>query len=492
MRDPWILISPHILAIIFVMAIRAQKCGKGANECTGNTLRVCTDEGYWSEMPCPGSTSCVKSGAKMAVCKNGKDETASASDNPPEPKKDKGKQDDVSIGEPQSNKTDEPAPKKPAKDRKNPASKDSKDPAPIDNKDAAKATVTITKAPKQIELSTGNKGPDGKEVVYNIVLNNGKGVTPNIAQMSIQSSPNPSVPSGDPGAGAPPSAGASPTPAPSGSPSPAPGAAPTPTPDAGGAAPSPAGSPSPAPGAAPTPTPDAGGAAPSPAPSTGGAAPSPAPDAGGASSSSSSAASSAAGGAGSLTLEKLKPALKEAGVTPKDQIASALLKEANAHFKDKVILAMFLAQVSHETELAHLEELDCLAGKCAGKYGTGAPNKSYHGRGFIQLTWPDNYKKAGAGIGMGEKLYQEPELVSKDPTIAAKTAIWYWDKIVMEAPGVKDKKLFGLTTKAINGPLECKPGPGSDKSKRRYKLYKAISKAMGLTEVAAEGGCYTA
>jgi len=162
------------------------------------------------------------------------------------------------------------------------------------------------------------------------------------------------------------------------------------------------------------------------------------------------------------------------------------------HFKDKVMLAMFLAQIAHESEFRYLEEVACANNKCTGNYGTGAPNKSYHGRGFMQISWPTNYKNASIALGMEDRLYKEPELVASNLDIAVRTAIWYWDTVVMATDGVKDKKLFGLTTKAINGPIECKVGPGSEKSKRRYKLYKAISRAMGLTEVAAEGGCYTA
>jgi predicted chitinase len=152
------------------------------------------------------------------------------------------------------------------------------------------------------------------------------------------------------------------------------------------------------------------------------------------------------------------------------------------------MLAMFLAQLAHESEFAHLEELKCVGNKCAGDYGGAINGKYYHGRGFIQLTWPDNYKKAGQGIGKGEGLFKEPEQVAKDPKIAVKVSIWYWDNIVMKEPGVKDGKQYGLTTKANNGPLECGKG-GSDKTKRRYKLYQSIAKAMGIKEVASEAGC---
>ena len=43
----------------------------------------------------------------------------------------------------------------------------------------------------------------------------------------------------------------------------------------------------------------------------------------------------------------------------------------------------------------------------------------YYGRGFVQLTWGQNYKKMGIAIGMGDQLYQNPELLL-DPKVAAK------------------------------------------------------------------------
>jgi len=42
----------------------------------------------------------------------------------------------------------------------------------------------------------------------------------------------------------------------------------------------------------------------------------------------------------------------------------------------------------------------------------------YYGRGDIQTTWGDNYKKAGAETGRGDELYLNPELML-DPKISA-------------------------------------------------------------------------
>ncbi len=40
----------------------------------------------------------------------------------------------------------------------------------------------------------------------------------------------------------------------------------------------------------------------------------------------------------------------------------------------------------------------------------------YYGRGYVQLTWDFNYKKVGAAIGMGDKLYYYPDLALEHKT----------------------------------------------------------------------------
>ncbi len=60
-------------------------------------------------------------------------------------------------------------------------------------------------------------------------------------------------------------------------------------------------------------------------------------------------------------------------------------------------------------------------GASAAKRFTDAKGseESYYGRGFVQLTWWDNYVRAGVELGMGDLLLVNPEKV-KDPSIAYK------------------------------------------------------------------------
>mgnify|MGYP003341387985 CR=1 FL=1 len=69
----------------------------------------------------------------------------------------------------------------------------------------------------------------------------------------------------------------------------------------------------------------------------------------------------------------------------------------------------------------------------------------YKGRGFIQLTGRDNYKRAGRALGL--PLEQKPELVER-PDVAAKVAVWFWKNHVK--PKVSSYHDTAQVTKPIN------------------------------------------
>ncbi|CAL4912430.1 unnamed protein product [Urochloa decumbens] len=111
----------------------------------------------------------------------------------------------------------------------------------------------------------------------------------------------------------------------------------------------------------------------------------------------------------------------------------------------------------------------------------------YYGRGPIQLTHDYNYRRAGRALGLD--LLGNPDLVSTDPVVAFKTAIWFWMTpqspkpschAVMTggwAPSAADRAAgrlpgYGLTTNIINGGQECGTGQGTDGAKDRVGYYK--------------------
>lgn len=490
------ILKMELINLIFFSLIYARECEKGETQCTESMMLICTDEGYWSKTECPSGSVCKKDD-DIIGCQNNEE-----------------LDDDISI--------DTPINENPGKTEK----KKSKVVTVTKKKSTSSEqykTVTVTKSPKEIDLEMNeNNLQNGKVVTYSIILqnpsqggNSAQMVAPSISMPSQQSSPT------SPGTAADGSSG--PTTDSSSGP-----AAPTssgPTADSSlntTTADSPVNAPTSDTGN--TPTSDTTASSPTstdsssvgqesvtPNPSTNNTQSDLQPSTGGSmgnqtsestnqstnqstqSSGQSTQSASQSSGGQMITEQKLTKALKENNMTPNNSYIQVVVKQTNSHFKDKEMAAMFLAQLAHESGgFAHIEEIACKSGGgCAGQYGTGAPGKSYHGRGFIQLSWPDNYKNASKDLGMGDKLYQTPEVVASDVDIGMKVSIWYWDKRVVTFPGVKEKKQFGLTTKAINGELECKNNANIDKSKRRYALYKSIAKEMGITNLASESGCYT-
>ncbi|XP_022910124.1 uncharacterized protein [Onthophagus taurus] len=191
---------------------------------------------------------------------------------------------------------------------------------------------------------------------------------------------------------------------------------------------------------------------------------------------------------GFISEQKLENAMRNLGYRPKSRHIEAIVKETNSSFDDKYNAAMFLAQCAHESTGYHDIEEIAYKGATWSPYGDGAPGKSYHGRGFIQLTWDYNYKSCSHDIGRGNQLYKHPEMVASDSSLGAEVSVWFWQKNVETYRGFNSRRNFGITTKAINGGHECR-GRNVDQSKNRYRCYVEICDQMGITP-ADECGCY--
>lgn len=97
--------------------------------------------------------------------------------------------------------------------------------------------------------------------------------------------------------------------------------------------------------------------------------------------------------------------------------------------------------------------------------GDGA---KYKGRGFIQLTWKNNYQRAGKFIG--QDLVSNPEAAEQKET-AAKLALWYFQK---ERPHVDRGNSWGnivAVTRAVNG--------GTNHIDRRNAAFEKYKKKYG-------------
>jgi len=144
-------------------------------------------------------------------------------------------------------------------------------------------------------------------------------------------------------------------------------------------------------------------------------------------------------------------------------------------------LAQFMAQTKHESaDFSRMKEMGgtqyfakrydpkfnpAKARTLGNKHaGDGA---RYHGRGYIQITGRDNYRMAGAYLGL--PLEQNPEMAAK-PDIAAMIAVWYWKTRVK--PKVANFNDTTQVTKLIN--------PALNGLKDRFENFKQYVNVMNV------------
>jgi predicted chitinase len=167
------------------------------------------------------------------------------------------------------------------------------------------------------------------------------------------------------------------------------------------------------------------------------------------------------------TIQQAQTQTSTKSATPsKDPKVEAMLyRTAKASGMKGSELAQFLAQTKHESwDHSKLQEVPQgdpkqyfakkydpnLAPKTAKILGNvrSGDGEKYHGRGFIQLTGRDNYRMASKALNID--LLNNPEL-AKDPAIAAKIALWYWDTRVK--PKVRNFDDTVAVTKTINNAM---------------------------------------
>ncbi|MFE6491357.1 chitinase [Streptomyces sp. NPDC057748] len=148
--------------------------------------------------------------------------------------------------------------------------------------------------------------------------------------------------------------------------------------------------------------------------------------------------------------------------------------------------AAFLAHVSHETGgLKYVVEQNtanyphyCDASQ---PYGCPAGQAAYYGRGPLQLSWNFNYKAAGDALHID--LLNDPYQVERNPAVAWKTGLWFWDTqsgagAMTPHDAMVNSRGFGETIRSINGALEC-DGKNPDERNDRINLYKQYVGVLG-------------
>ena len=182
-----------------------------------------------------------------------------------------------------------------------------------------------------------------------------------------------------------------------------------------------------------------------------------------------------------LTIEGLQSACKTQQGKERCVVFAALLAEIMPIWTINTPQrqAMFIAQVLHESgEFRYLEELG--SDKYLSKYDTGSLAKRlgntpeadgdgqlYKGRGLIQVTGLDNYRKCGQALKL--PLIKHPELL-ENPRHAVASACWFWQSHNLNKHA--DINAITACSIAING--------GSNGLDERRAYWKQAKLALGI------------
>ena len=88
-----------------------------------------------------------------------------------------------------------------------------------------------------------------------------------------------------------------------------------------------------------------------------------------------------------------------------------------------------------------------------------------------------------------DRLLRNPDLVALDDKVSWGCSFWYWKMNVRTNSEVSKDFKFGVSTKLLNGKLECN-GENLDEAKNRYEIYKSILNAFNIEDQPIEEGCY--
>lgn len=211
-----------------------------------------------------------------------------------------------------------------------------------------------------------------------------------------------------------------------------------------------------------------------------------------------------------LTFNQFSTAVTSNGypVPSQEQFQNLVSRANNGNIGTKLELAMFLAQLLHESGgLVYKSEIGCPQQSKCSQYQpatwdpqtcgrnlnspcrkAGATGEKYYGRGYMQLSWPVNYEAASWMLYGDDRLYLNPDLVSSKDETAWDTAFWYW-KVAVRIDSRVLQGQFGVSTSRINGALEC-TGPNQNLARQRFNIYTKVFQSFDLSGSPNPAGCY--
>jgi hypothetical protein len=178
---------------------------------------------------------------------------------------------------------------------------------------------------------------------------------------------------------------------------------------------------------------------------------------------------------------------------------------------NKKELAAFFAEVAHETRhgmngsytdglmLTH-EMNTTLPYIAENDEYPPVPGKKYYGRGPMQLSYNGNYGYASDCIfGDHKILLNNPDLITTDPVVAFKAAIYFWMTPQTHKPSAHDVMIgkwqpnaadrsagrtpgFGMVTLIVNGAIECNKGDNVPDMQDRIAFYQHFLSKLGVSD----------
>ncbi|XP_056861803.1 endochitinase At2g43590-like isoform X2 [Raphanus sativus] len=140
-----------------------------------------------------------------------------------------------------------------------------------------------------------------------------------------------------------------------------------------------------------------------------------------------------------------------------------------------IVTQGFFDGIINQADFCYIEELNGASRSfCnpSNRQYPCAPGKSYHGRGPLLLSWNYNYGQCGQNLGLD--LLRQPELVSSNPIVAFRAAMWFWMKSVRPVLN----QGFGSTIRVISS-LECNGG-NLNAVNARIKYYRDYCGQLGV------------
>lgn len=147
--------------------------------------------------------------------------------------------------------------------------------------------------------------------------------------------------------------------------------------------------------------------------------------------------------------------------------------------------AAFLAHVAYETEGLSLIEEENTANwpyYCQTDQYPCAPDKTYHGRGPIQLSWNYNYARCGEALGLD--LLNNPEQVATDSAISFMSALWFWmtpQSFSSACHDAMNTSGFGATINILSNGRECGQDQIDPQAEKRIQLYEQIASQLSVS-----------